>query len=537
MPIKQIDYYGQFTPTGVDTSTAKRYQALAGLADQANELAFNIAAKKRKEQGAKAGLEAGIQAAETGEPIESKQGILSSFSIFDQAYNSAMESAYVASIDQDVRENISTLAAENPTDFQAFNARANQYVNGVLSGVSEEYQTLVGASIDSVLSSARMQIREAEIAKNIKQSDEILTNVANLATQDAMKYAQIGDEESSLTERAKAFAAIDSRVGIGQLTATAAETIKKNIIVSVSAEQARGGLQTIIREKGAINAVSFIQSMQDAGPLEGFTVEQKNALVDTLRSDLSQYIQLQNVKDSEEEENVKAQQKVTASNLFIGIMNDTTDAGALQMASMNNQIDFTQLSQLTSVLNSRGKGIDDYGLIRTIQQSMSADPESAIELIQLNANTRLTGATATQLYTQALSATESESPLQTSQAKRFRNFLQNSVRVVGDFGALDMNAERRLAQLNVVYDQRILDGEDPAVIASELIDVNAILSTSETSLQTVVDSAKEALRNAPQDKAAQQKVADARRELDEYRQKKANADAFQRSLDQALKGK
>ena len=85
MPIKQIDYYGQFTPTGVDTSTAKRYQALAGLADQANELAFNIAAKKRKEQGAKAGLEAGIQAAETGEPIESKQGILSSFSIFDQA--------------------------------------------------------------------------------------------------------------------------------------------------------------------------------------------------------------------------------------------------------------------------------------------------------------------------------------------------------------------------------------------------------------------------------------------------------------------
>jgi hypothetical protein len=283
--------------------------------------------------------------------------------------------------------------------------------------------------------------------------------------------------------------------------------------------------------------VSFIQSMQDAGPLEGFTVEQKNALVDTLRSDLSQYIQLQNVKDSEEEENVKAQQKVTASDLFIGIMNDTTDAGALQMASMNNQIDFTQLSQLTSVLNSRGKGIDDYGLIRTIQQSMSADPESAIELIQLNANTRLTGATATQLYTQALSATESESPLQTSQAKRFRNFLQNSVRVVGAYGALDTDAERRLAQLNVVYDQRILDGEDPAAIASELIDVNDVLTTSETNLQIRVDSAKEALRNAPQDKAAQQRVADAQRELDEYRQKKANADAFQRSLDQALKGK
>jgi len=111
------------------------------------------------------------------------------------------------------------------------------------------------------------------------------------------------------------------------------------------------------------------------------------------------------------------------------------------------------------------------------------------------------------------------------------------VRVIGAYGALDSDAERRLAQLNVVYDQRILDGEDPAVVASELIDVNEVLTTSEANLQMRVDSAKEALRNAPQDKDAQQKVADALRELDEYRQKKANADAFQRSLDQALKGK
>jgi hypothetical protein len=531
MPIKQIDYYGQFTPTGVDTSTAKRYQALAGLADQANELAFNIAAKKRKEQGAKAGLEAGIQAAETGEPIESKQGILSSFSIFDQAYNSAMESAYVASIDQDVRENISTLAAENPTDFQAFNTRANEYVNGVLSGVSAEYQTIVGASIDSVLSSARMQIREAEIAKNIKESDEILTNVANLATQDAMKYAQIGNEEASLAERAKAFAAIDSRVGIGQLTAIAAETLQKNIIVSVSAEQARGGLQRIIREKGAINAVSFIQSMQDAGPLENFTVEQKDALIDTLRSDLSQYIQLQNVKDSEEEESVKAKQKVTASDLFIGLMNGTTDAGALQMASMNNQIDFTQLSQLTSVLNSRGKGIDDYGLIRTIQQSMSNDPESAIELIQLNANTRLTGATATQLYTQALSATESESPLQTSKAKRFKSYLTNNVAVVGAGGFMKLDEQQRLADLTLVYDQRVLAGEDPAEVARDLVDVNDILAEP---IDDIPARREKLLEDRANDIITQSEYETEFNKLDDYQRRLANMKAFEADLNRAL---
>ena len=34
MAQKRIDYYGRFTPTGVDTSQAKRLQALSGLAEQ-----------------------------------------------------------------------------------------------------------------------------------------------------------------------------------------------------------------------------------------------------------------------------------------------------------------------------------------------------------------------------------------------------------------------------------------------------------------------------------------------------------------------
>ena len=74
MAIKQIDYYGRFTPTGVDDSNAKRFQALAGLADQASEIGFSIASRKAAERGQKAGLEAGVKAAEEGSPIESKKG-------------------------------------------------------------------------------------------------------------------------------------------------------------------------------------------------------------------------------------------------------------------------------------------------------------------------------------------------------------------------------------------------------------------------------------------------------------------------------
>ena len=79
--------------------------------------------------------------------------------------------------------------------------------------------------------------------------------------------------------------------------------------------------------------------MDEAGPFEGFNVEQKDALVDTLRSDLSQYIQLENIKDAEMEENLKQTQlNTTTSNLYIGISNGTVDLGQVQLAAINNDL-------------------------------------------------------------------------------------------------------------------------------------------------------------------------------------------------------
>ena len=121
MAQKPIGYYGEFRPTGVDTSAARRFEALAGLADQANDIAFNIAAKKRAEQGEKAGMAAGIKAAEEGAPVEKEKGFLSGISIFDQAYNSALEKSYVASIDTDARENIARIAEESNGDSASLN--------------------------------------------------------------------------------------------------------------------------------------------------------------------------------------------------------------------------------------------------------------------------------------------------------------------------------------------------------------------------------------------------------------------------------
>ena len=73
MAIKQIDYYGRFEATPADESTARRYRALAGLAEQVSDTALAIGqrqlekrAVQAEKEGAKAGKLAGMQAVQTG---------------------------------------------------------------------------------------------------------------------------------------------------------------------------------------------------------------------------------------------------------------------------------------------------------------------------------------------------------------------------------------------------------------------------------------------------------------------------------------
>ena len=49
MALKPISYYGQFTPTGVDQSGARRMQALAGLGETVASLGTKFSIDKAEE--------------------------------------------------------------------------------------------------------------------------------------------------------------------------------------------------------------------------------------------------------------------------------------------------------------------------------------------------------------------------------------------------------------------------------------------------------------------------------------------------------
>ncbi len=140
MAQKRIDYYGRFTPTGVDTSQAKRLQALSGLAEQVGDIAFEVGAKIQTKRGQEAGVASGMEAAAEGQAPEAKEGFLSQISIYDQAYNKAAVNAYSSGIRVDGKKKLFELEEKYATDPDpvAFQSDFNGYMKGVTQGLPED---------------------------------------------------------------------------------------------------------------------------------------------------------------------------------------------------------------------------------------------------------------------------------------------------------------------------------------------------------------------------------------------------------------
>ena len=503
MAQKPIGYYGEFRPTGVDQSAARRFEALAGIADQVNEIAFNVAAKKRAEQGQEAGLAAGIEAAEAGKPVEKNKGILSGISIYDQAYNSALEKSYVASIDTDARENIARIAEESNGDSEKFDQLSNQYLNGLRGGISEDYRDIVQLSIDPVVASARSQVQSQQITRQRQETDELLVNNINSAIDSGIRLASLGDTEAAMASLQSSTESINARVESGAISQAAADNLIQKSSVAVESSIGRAALKNTYETLGPIAALEYSIKIRDT-PLKGFTVEQQENLASVLGQDLTQFMRLDSIKETESENALIARQDQNALALLIGINSGEytnengevvdLDSGTLALSASSQDISSEQYKQLTTILNSRGQGIDDFNVIANIQSLILSDPDQDTNLIRQNMNTLITGETAVALLNAARDAGLGESLLKTNKAIRAQKYLENSIVTTGIYGTIYPERQLELAQLTLTLQERILNGEDPLVVAREILEFSDITSDSIPELEAEYKNIEESLK-------------------------------------------
>lgn len=303
MAQERIGFYGKFQAQAADTSGADRMRSLAGLVGQAGDLAFQIGAKKRAEEGKLAGLEEGRTAVEEGRATEKKGG---GFSIFGNAYDQAAQGSYISSIGLDSKEKLNQLAIDNADDPEAFGKLSQTYLKGVLSSASPEAYDIINEDVTNRINTIGGKLQSDYATKVIKESNDTMTIAKDELGIEASTFARNGDSESAERSKRMAFATIDQLVASGGMKGPAASEAKRNITRDITEQKVSRKFDDIADKDGLPAAFSAIEDLRNEIP-KGHSPDEWDAYISSAQTELGRKAsRLTAMKEKESEESKKA---------------------------------------------------------------------------------------------------------------------------------------------------------------------------------------------------------------------------------------
>lgn len=475
MAQQRINYYGRIRPANIDDLSVQRVQAVAGVIQDVADLGMTLVTQKQKKKAATEAEAAAAQASiETGAPQEMDRAF-SAINVYDQTYNEVLKKAYLAGAETQVREKINTLAVSFADDYQSFNASATALRNGVLEGMPEEYRPAMQITMDSLIGSQRSRVLAAEKTRHLQEADDQLVLSSNDAVDNAITSLQNGDTLQAVQSIEQANQYIDDRVGANAITPAAGEVLKRENTFKLRVGTARATLTSILDsgQPGAFTTgINYVGSLQTAPEFADLTQVERDALIKTVRSDLSSRLTLDNQEQARLDELREKSQDQTYFATAAAIIDGTANASTVLQLAQNRSINESQFDKLNNQLSTTGTGFDNWDIVFNIQNLMATDPYKARQEVVNNFGTNLTQRTASQL----LKTIDGSGPLSTDRAKTYLKFLKANLgqvdAITGKFtgaGTKEL-ASRALLQ----YELRVTAGEDPGIVAKSLFDISDI---------------------------------------------------------------
>lgn len=551
MPQQKIGFYGKFTPTGVDTSGAQRLQALAQLSSQIGDISYKIGATKAEEAGTKAGLEAGTKAAQEGTPIAPKD---SAFSIFGQAYDKAMTNSYVAGLQSNMRQNMSRMSIEAGNDPELFKKSVEGYLSGARSNIDPSMMPYFNSVANDLSSAYLGEVSNRQAMFNWESSKQVAADSSNMLVSDMQRLITQGLSLQALTARDEALASIDMQVGTF-INDAEADIAKRNIMNVYTTESMRYNIRSMYnRPNGITDATNEIERISSAvfegktpKELRGMTPDAQRAMVDTLYADLKQHISAQNIKESQETSATKARQEAKYVELSTGLITGDYTFQDVMTEARKGSVNSTQFNQLEAQYRASGYGIDDYSTVYNIRKLMAEESGPArarVEVMDATNRGQLSTKTAQELLTEIDTFDSEESILQTSLAKRMRKRILDYNVIPGIGGQLDEDEVRRGSDLVMVFDSRVKNGDDPVIVAQEMISAGEYTQEGFTTVNDVNDRLKQLAKIVDLGKKGDKRYVnsvqaniDEMKRLEKLKSKIGVFNQFQKDLAEAQKGR
>jgi hypothetical protein len=469
-------------PIQTSTGTAQGMMSLADRLESFKSLSgavIDVGVQKEKERA----VQRGIKSAGEVE-LEKKEGITQApekkektffGGIEAAAHNKALGAAYLASLSNDVREGIGRIEAENQDNLIGFNESIKGWAKGMLEGVDPSVRQELSLRINDRATTSRLAVQNATIEKQNKEASEALTISSQKALDEALTFSSNGDLPSAASGLIEYNKIIDSQVEAGFLSNAAAQEKKRDAELRATHENLVGNIRRIANGGKSLDAVNLITEAQQKIPT-GMSVDEHQDLTAAMIAELNQGINNKNREDIKVGKLSKQEQSLNYSNLAIGVATGKSDANSIIRSLKSGNITEQQFDKLLNTLNKRGQGVDSFQLINLVETEIrqGGDGEAVRNTIISNIGTNLTESTGQRLLDKLNEFQDEESILKTGNVTRARGYIIPSIRVTGPLGALDSEAEGRLANAIREFDTRVLEGEDPWEVADQLVDKDAL---------------------------------------------------------------
>ena len=328
MAQKPIGYYGEFRPTGVDTSAARRLEAIAGLANQVGDIAFQIGAKKAEQVGAEKGAKAAKEYAaklskpqpEVGPPEEivapeTRKGFLASMSIQDQAYNTALKSGYLAQVSTDAKQEVERIRAQYPNDVQAFQANARQYTQGLLQGVGDDFRDSIESTVNNYVTNAETRVFKDEISKTRELANESVNARLSGLNREVSEMARAGERGQAEVSLLEAATLIDSQLAIDAIDVATAESQKRQLRINLEGEIFKSELDFDIESS---NYSEAYKKLREFDKPESFTADEWESFKSSAATDISRNKSIYDASRKTIDENVRQDLKNIQTSYSLG---------------------------------------------------------------------------------------------------------------------------------------------------------------------------------------------------------------------------
>jgi len=278
---ERIGFYGKFTPTAIDTSEADKMRALAGFGQQMRETAVAIGKPMVEAKRAEEGVQAAQEALETGGEIEK----MSTAKWGGNQYNAAAMSTYKTGIMEDINAGLSDIATENPSDIEAFEAKAKGLYDGLKGSVPLELQQGVEKYFGTVSRQQGASVLKAQQKIELDQSKASWAVQKSLHENTLLNLIADGkdDEARELQEEFNKTIAPDF-VASGATDQEELAEYGLKLEYSSKVAQLTGGAQRLIIDNDQLDtagkkqkAKDYIKAFDDAD-LKEFTPKEKKAV-------------------------------------------------------------------------------------------------------------------------------------------------------------------------------------------------------------------------------------------------------------------